>query len=133
MNLLLDTHIWLRWLSPDQPLSETLRTLIEEADQLAVSAVSCWEAAYLAKKGRIQLPQPITDWVQLATKGSGVEVVSISAEIAISSAGLPDIHRDPADRFIIATALKGGYKLITLDEQIWCYECAKDLLVGERT
>jgi PIN domain nuclease of toxin-antitoxin system len=133
MELLLDTHIWIRWLSSDQPLPEEIVRQIEEADQLAVSAVSCWEVAYLAKKGRIQLPLSISSWMQLATKGSDVEVISISSEIAVSSAGLPDIHRDPADRFIIATALICGVKLITFDEQIRCYDCVKDLLLTEST
>lgn len=133
MNLLLDTHIWLRWLSSDQPLSETLRALLEDADQLAVSAVSCWEVAYLAKKGRIKLPLSIFDWIHFASTGSGVKVISVSSEIAVLSAELPEIHRDPADRFIIATASICDCKLVSFDEKIRQYDCIKNLLVTDNS
>ncbi len=127
--LLLDTHIWIRWLSSDQPLAERLVTRIEEADSLAVSAVSCWEVAYLAKKKRIELPLVLSEWITAALAGSGVEVINISSRIAVTSAELPDIHRDPADRFIIATALESGSHLVSFDERFKQYDCIKDLLV----
>lgn len=130
MNLLLDTHIWLRWLSADQPLDERIVVLIEEAERIAVSAVSCWEVAYLAKKKRIGLPMELSEWLHSALGGSGVEVISLSAGIAVSAAALPDIHRDPADRFIIATALDGGFHLVSLDGLFKEYEVLKDRLVS---
>jgi len=129
VNLLLDTHIWIRWLSSDQPLPEALVRRIEEADRLAVSSVSCWEVAYLAKKNRIQLPMAVFDWMRAALEGSGVEAIGISAEIAVKSAELPDIHRDPADRFIIATALDHGFQIVSFDEQFKQYDCIEKLLI----
>ena len=132
MKLLLDTHIWIRWLSSDQPLDENLVTVIEEADRLAVSAVSCWEVAYLAKRKRIELPMALSDWMTAALDGSEVEVVNVSSNIAVKSAELPDLHRDPADRFIIATALESGFHLLSFDERFKQYDCIKDLLVADR-
>ena len=129
MNFLLDTHIWIRWLSSTQPLDEKLKTSIEEAERLAVSAVSCWEVAYLAKKHRIELPVALSEWMTAALGGSGVEVIDISSRIAVQSAELPDIHRDPADRFIIATALESGFHVVSFDERFKQYDCIKDLLV----
>jgi PIN domain nuclease of toxin-antitoxin system len=72
MKLLLDPHIWIRWLSSAQPLDDKLISSIEEAERLAVSAVSCWEVTYLAKKKRIELPMAISEWMAAALVGSGV-------------------------------------------------------------
>ncbi len=130
MKLLLDTHIWIRWLSSEQPLPEKLVRQIEEADRLAVSAVSCWEVAYLAKKKRIELPLALADWMTAALEGSGVEVINISSNIAVKAAGLPDVHRDPADRFIIATALESSFRLVSFDECFKQYDCIKDVLMS---
>ncbi len=130
MKLLLDTHIWIRWLSSDQPLPEKLVRQIEEADRLAVSAVSCWEVAYLAKKKRIELPLALADWMTAALEGSGVEVINLSSSMAVKAAGLPDIHRDPADRFIIATALESSFSLVSFDEYFKKYDCIKDVLIN---
>ena len=66
MNLVLDTHIWVRWLSSNQPLDGKIINLIEEAETLAVSAVSCWEVAYLAKRKRIELPLALPEWMHAA-------------------------------------------------------------------
>lgn len=125
--MLLDTHIWLRWLAPaEMPLPGDVLSLIGSADRLAVSAVSCWEAAYLAKRGRIEIALPFRVWLEQALNGSGVECIPLNAEMAPAAAMLPDVHRDPADRFIIATALHTGMRLITLDETMASYPELKD-------
>lgn len=129
MNLILDTHVWVRWLSSDQPLDTRIINLIEDAENLAVSSVSCWEVAYLAKKKRIELPLAISAWMKSALEGSGVEVIDLSSEIAVLSANLPDIHRDPADRFIMATALDCGFHLVSFDKHFQRYDNLKDLLI----
>lgn len=129
MNLVLDTHIWVRWLSSDQPLDDKTINLIENSERLAVSAVSCWEIAYLAKRKRIELPLALADWMKSALEGSGVEVIDLSSKIAVLSAELPDIHRDPADRFIMATALDCGFHLVSFDERFKRYDSLKDLLI----
>lgn len=54
--ILLDTHVWVRWLDPDaMPLPRGVIERIETADQLAVSAISCWEVAWLSRRGRLDL------------------------------------------------------------------------------
>lgn len=129
MRLLLDTHIWVRWLSEDQPLGDAVIDMIEQADYLAVSAISCWEVAYLVKNGKLALSVQLDEWIQMALKGSGVDVINIRAEIAISSALLPRIHRDPADRLIIATAVSANCMLATYDETIPKYDVMRNLIV----
>jgi PIN domain nuclease of toxin-antitoxin system len=126
---LLDTHVWVRWLSPaSRPLPDDVLASIEGADRMAVSAISCWEVAYLQKRGRIELGMDLSTWLELALEGSGIECLPISRETATQAAALSDIHRDPADRFIIATAVLSCHRLLTLDDTIRRYPEASHLL-----
>jgi PIN domain nuclease of toxin-antitoxin system len=94
-----------------------------------VSAISCWEVAYLEKRNRVVLSLSIGEWLREALEGSSILCLPLTANIAAKAAGLPDIHRDPADRFIIATALELNTKLITFDHLIKNYpELAGSLL-----
>ncbi len=129
MKLILDTHIWVRWLSADQPLDGHILEAIAGADVVAVSPVSCWEVAYLVKRNRLVLPMSLQDWMRAALDGSRVEVLDLTFRIAMLAAELPDIHRDPADRFIIATALATGCKIISLDERFRSYDALQGLLI----
>lgn len=114
--ILLDTHIWVRWLEPDtDPLPAAISGLIDNSDHVAISAVSCWEVSYLVKRNRLMLPLPMDEWLQAALDESGVTSVSLTATMATRAAALADIHRDPADRFIIATAIETGATLLSLD------------------
>ena len=114
--ILLDTHIWVRWLEPDtDPLPAAISGLIDNSDQVAISAVSCWEVSYLVKRNRLILPLPMDEWLQAALDESGVTSVSLTATMATRAAALADIHRDPADRFIIATAIETRATLFSLD------------------
>jgi PIN domain nuclease of toxin-antitoxin system len=120
--ILLDTHIGVRWLAPwDQPLPDGVAAAIDNEDDVAVSAVSCWEVAYLSKRGRLTLGQPVQSWMDAALSGSGIRCISLDAEMSTLAAGLTDIHRDPADRFIIATALVTKRRLLTQDEMVGKY------------
>jgi len=65
----------------------------------------------------------------MALSGSGVDVIKISSDVAISSALLPDIHRDPADRFIIATAVTADCMLATFDETIKKYDVMRKRII----
>ena len=129
MRLVLDTHIWIRWIAKGQSLDNSIVVTIEEAEYLAVSAISCWEVAYLVKNGRLALPIPLDRWMVAALSGSGVSVIDISSEIAVASALLPDVHKDPADRLIIATALRSNCMLATCDAFIKQYDAVKDCLI----
>ncbi len=63
--ILLDTHIWVRWLISDNIGSE-LTALIENSEEVCVSSISCWEVVYLAKRGRMKLPIPAEKWIDVA-------------------------------------------------------------------
>ncbi|WP_437507151.1 type II toxin-antitoxin system VapC family toxin [Sorangium sp. So ce1099] len=115
--IVLDTHAWF-WLvaSPDR-LSEQAANAIDRADRLGVSAVSCWEIAMLAEKGRVELDRPAQRWLEDALASSGALLLPIDPAIAALAARLP-LHGDPADRLIVATAIAAGAELVTKDHQI---------------
>ncbi|MCA1937413.1 MAG: type II toxin-antitoxin system VapC family toxin [Dechloromonas sp.] len=112
--ILLDTHIWIRWLSAPDGLPASLVEQVERADTLAISAISCWELGQLVKRQRVCLNQSLTDWIDLATADL-VRVLPIDRQIAQRAAELPEHHRDPADRLIIATAMQAKLPLLSLD------------------
>ncbi|MDU9049962.1 MAG: type II toxin-antitoxin system VapC family toxin [Candidatus Electrothrix sp. Rat3] len=126
---MLDTHIWIRWLMPTDPLPPDLTELIETADGLAVSSISCWEVILLEKFNRIELPLPVDEWLKEALGGSDVAILSIDERIASLAARLPYHHKDPADRFIIATAIINHIELISLDNCFPLYVELTDLLI----
>lgn len=128
--IVLDTHVWVRWLEGrTDPLPASVVQCVEESEHLGVSVVSWWEVAMLAKRGRLALPLSIEDWCHEATTGSGIATLPLTSGIALRAVQLQDVHRDPADRFIIATALVHGAKLLTLDGAILAYPEAQDMLV----
>ena len=88
---------------------------------VAVASVSCLEVAWLAKKGRIVLPVPIDDFFAKAIEGAGLVLLPLTPRIAARSAFLPDIHRDPIDRVLVATALEYDADLVTKDDAISRY------------
>lgn len=76
----------------------------------------------LANRQKITLTLPTDEWLQEASTGSGVTVLPLSCRIAQISATLPEHHKDPADRFIIATAMQYDFALMSLDEKFKYYE-----------
>lgn len=118
--MILDTHVLL-WMDRNDPaLGPQARRRIEaewRSGQLAVSAISFWEAAMLAERGRITLPMPVALWREDWIK-AGLEEIPIDGRIALLSTQLENLHRDPADRFIIATAIDRNTTLVTADRLI---------------
>ena len=118
--ILLDTHVLL-WLDRDDPaLGPTSRELIRtEWDQgsLAVCAISFWEVAMLAARGRIDLRQSPESW-RLDWLRAGLEEMALDGVLAVAATALVDFHTDPVDRFIVATALARGATLVTADQAI---------------
>ncbi|HVM96993.1 MAG TPA: type II toxin-antitoxin system VapC family toxin [Candidatus Acidoferrales bacterium] len=118
--LLLDTHV-LIWFAEDSPrLGARTIGLVDRAlgrDEVMVSAVSFWEVAMLLEKGRLDLDIPATAMRQKVLQ-LGIHEVPLSGSVAISAATLPDFHGDPADRFIVASAIAGGATLVTADSTI---------------
>ena len=122
MKVLLDTHILLYWLAKDSRLSKKQTRTLQQAGPeapLLVSDITLWEIAKLHSLGRIHFNLPLRDWLATATAPPLVQRVNISPAIAAGVAALPQtVHRDPADRLIVATAQIFGATLLTHDARI---------------
>jgi PIN domain nuclease of toxin-antitoxin system len=122
--LLLDTHVWFWSLSEPERLSKAARDLIQQTktDQRAVASISIWELAMMAARGRIELKIGAGQWLDYAVNKSGIHVFALTPEVALESCSLPgDIHGDPADRIIVATARLASATLVTKDRRILKY------------
>jgi PIN domain nuclease of toxin-antitoxin system len=124
-RLLLDTHIWLWLANGDTQLSSSSRQLIKTAAEnqtIFISAISVWEVAMLAAKGRIQLNPSCPYWIKQALAPACITLLPLSPEISIESCYLPGaIHSDPADRMLIASARIEQLFLLTKDEKLLNY------------
>ncbi len=82
----------------------------------------------LVARGRLELTMPVRDWIAISESFSSLHFVPVTNNIAIKSAQLPgEIHGDPADRIIVATALSMGSVLVTKDEKILNYHHVKTI------
>ena len=124
--LVLDTHVWIWTIEGDRTqLSSAALRRIERASErgeVLISAISVWEVAMLAAKGRISLSRPVDEWVRAALRAPGSALLSLTPEIAIDSTRLPGSPPgDPADRILIASARVTGGSLATRDRAILDY------------
>nr|WP_281352535.1 type II toxin-antitoxin system VapC family toxin [Phytoactinopolyspora alkaliphila] len=124
----MDTHVLVWMLAGDSRLPADVRQKIENASYAAganVSSISLWEIAMLVAKDRLQLTSDVGAWVERVVAQPGLTVVPLAPEIAVASTRLPgDIHRDPADRIIVATARTLGATLVTADTALIDYGAA---------
>ena len=121
MTLLLDTHV-LHWWSTDASdrISPAAKAAMENADELAVAAISWFELAWLAHHGRILVRIPVRSWLE--SLAQQVRTLGITSAIADTAVGLPSsFPGDPADRLIYATAVEHGMRLVTRDERLRAY------------
>ncbi len=117
--ILMDTHvlIWLR--IGDSKLGARARSLALQAwrdNDAAVSAITFWELAMLQSKSNITLPTDVGTFRDQQLDG-GLNELPIDGDVAVRAGLLPDLHGDPADRIIVATAL-AGHSLVTSDRRI---------------
>ncbi|MBL7049347.1 MAG: type II toxin-antitoxin system VapC family toxin [Nitrospira sp.] len=116
--ILLDTHAWIWWASASPKMSKKALKVIDGADKVLVSAISCWETAMLVSKGRLTLDRDVEVWIDLALKLPNVHLASLTPSIAVRSCRLGSMEGDPPDRIIVATAMQYGCKLVSKDERI---------------
>ncbi|MDD5308377.1 MAG: type II toxin-antitoxin system VapC family toxin [Deltaproteobacteria bacterium] len=125
MRLLLDTHI-LIWLAEGlADLPPRSRRRINDAARgpgLAVSAISFWEVAMLARRGRIAIRRPVHAWRADVLAAPGIREIAVSGDVGVEAVLLPGkLHEDPADRVLVATARLHGLALGTRDRRLLAY------------
>ena len=123
--IVLDTHVWVWWVSGSVRLSAPARKAISEhvrSGTVHLSAISVWEVALLVRRGRLELTQPVEDWVARSMALPFVEFVPVDPRIALRSVALPaPLHDDPADRIVAATAITLGATLLTRDARLLAF------------
>jgi PIN domain nuclease of toxin-antitoxin system len=124
--LLLDTCALL-WLAGQQEsLSKKAKNLIDTySDALFISVISAFEIGIKQQKGLLILPIPADRWLEEVCEAHGVIPLSIDLNIAVQATQLPLIHRDPADRMIISTAIAHHLTILTPDQHIMAYSQIK--------
>ncbi len=113
--IVLDTHAVVWWAGDPGRLSAKASATIDKADRLGIPAIVFWETALLVRKGRLDLGMSVLEWAEMLQRIPRVEAVPLTPEIAILADGL-SMHPDPADRFLVATAIHHRVALITKDK-----------------
>jgi PIN domain nuclease of toxin-antitoxin system len=119
MRLLLDTHIWIwSYLEPHKISSEVARELTNPENDRFLSAVSVWEAIVLLERKRIQFRRDFGEWFRDSKDELDLNEVPVSWEVAHELRFTMLGYRDPADRFLVATAKVYDLTLVTADERL---------------
>jgi PIN domain nuclease of toxin-antitoxin system len=116
VRLLLDTHIWIWILEDSGRLGRQTRQLVNDPkNEVWLSPISTWEVLTLNDKGRIELRGDLREWLARAT--GGTKEAPLTHEIALAARKL-EMHQDPADRMLAATAQVLDISLVTADERL---------------
>jgi PIN domain nuclease of toxin-antitoxin system len=116
-TVLLDTHVVHWWSAEPQRVSARAREALDEADELAIAAISWFELAWLARHERIVVNIPIRSW--LLGLAAQLRTIAVTPAVADSAVALPSsFPGDPADRLIYATAIEYDLPLVTKDRAI---------------
>ena len=118
MIVLVDAHALLWWSNDDAKLSEPARrTIMDPSHAVLVSAATIWEIEVKRVAGRVEAPEHILEEVER----TGFDVIPLTAADAVAAANLPQHHRDPFDRLLIAQALRLDAVVISRDRAFAAY------------
>jgi PIN domain nuclease of toxin-antitoxin system len=119
MTLLLDTHTFLWWLDDPALLAESARKAIADGKNLVyVSAAVAWEIAIKRSLGKLNAPEDL----EAAMAANRFLPLPVTVPHALAVASLPDHHRDPFDRLLIAQARHEGFQLVSRDPFMKLYD-----------
>lgn len=125
-SYLLDTHVFIWWITEDERLSsKAIRLIEDDANQIYFSSVSAFEIAVKARLGRLrEVGDPVLS-VPYQVSQNGFEELKITVEQSLKVFHLPEIHSDPFDRLLVAQSQTTGFPIITNDKDIKRYpvEC----------
>ena len=122
MKLLLDTHIFLWYITNDQRLSTKLASAIsDEKNEVYLSVVSIWEALVKYQLGRLNLPSPADQYLQERQEQHRIVSLALETAAVAQVLKLPPLHRDPFDRMLVCQAIHHDLILTTIDDQLAKY------------
>jgi PIN domain nuclease of toxin-antitoxin system len=117
MKYLLDTSVWIRAVRAPHELPAKIRALLnDETERFGLSVVSTWEVCRKHARGRLPLPMPLDQWMQVAL-AANIGLVDLTPAIAMEAHREPFLH-DPFDGIIVATARLHGLTLVHSDHQL---------------
>jgi len=117
--IVVDTHVWVWWLTKPEKLARKAARTIDKADRVGVCAISVWEVAMKAEMGKFRFGRPYDVWLEEALSDDPrIELLPPLPRIAVDAVQLSWSHGDPADRFIVATARIHEAVLVTADEKM---------------
>ena len=126
--IVLDTHVLVWAASDDRKLGRKARAMIDQlwaSGKVAVPAIAFWEIGLLQARRRLKLPSSVKEWRDTILAAGAVEL-PLDGTIALRALDLSGLHDDPADRFIVATALLNNATLMTADERLLDWRHALD-------
>lgn len=116
---LLDTHVWVWCLTGSPKLPVGVPELVrDDPNRCRLSPISIWEVGMLIRKRRLAVEGGFQPWLDAALRALPLREVPLNCEVARRAAALELPHRDPADAFLVATALVHGLSLITADARL---------------
>ena len=119
--ILLDTCALL-WLASDpSKISPEVLQRIDDSPVVYISAVSAFEIGLKYKSGKLILPVRPETWFEEIVNHHSISLIDLDASLCLKAAELPPIHKDPCDRFIIATGLDHGLTIVTADSRFADY------------
>lgn len=122
MNYLLDTHAFLWWDTLDPQLSSiALQVLQNSANTIYVSMASLWEMQIKLQLGKLIFSVSLQEKIKLQMDNNGLRLLPIIPDHVYALQALPNLHRDPFDRMLIAQAVHENMTLISSDSQIAQY------------
>jgi PIN domain nuclease of toxin-antitoxin system len=123
MKLLLDAHTFLWWITDDQKLSGRAREIISDgSNELFLSAATGWEIAIKVQIGRLKLPEEPIRFILEQMRINAIQSLPIQMNHALHVSTLPQHHRDPFDRLLIAQAQLEGLPVLSSDHQLANYQ-----------
>ncbi|NJK35729.1 MAG: type II toxin-antitoxin system VapC family toxin [Oscillatoriales cyanobacterium SM2_2_1] len=122
MRILLDTHIFLWFISGDTQLSTDVRDAIRDPDnEVYLSAISVWEAIVKYQLGKLPLPEHPETYLPKQRNLHQIASLDLNESSVLQLAKLPTLHRDPFDRMLICQALQNGLTIATVDTAVRAY------------
>jgi len=123
MRILLDTHTFLWWITADHRLSQrSIEVISDGNNELLFSAASGWEIAIKAGLGRLDVPDPLDRFVSEHLFRNHIGVLPVHLSHALQAYTLPQLHRDPFDRLLVAQAQVERLPLLSSDRRLAEYD-----------
>jgi PIN domain nuclease of toxin-antitoxin system len=122
MRLLLDTHVFLWYITADSRLSTAVRDAIRDhTNEAYLSVVSLWEVIIKHQLGKLPLPHPPETYLPEQREKHSISSLDLDEASIKHLAKLPPLHRDPFDRILVCQAIEHGMTIITVDKSILAY------------